>query len=339
MMFPPFERLTEPAIFQEFYAGKRILITGGRGYLGSGLSESLSNTGALLYLLDHSSSDWLPSNKTRVRLINADIRQVESYKEIIGEVDIIFHLASLEYNRQEFDLVKDYSINAKPVADIMEACIREKVRPMMIFSSSANIFGIQASLPINEKNRDNPPSLWSAHKLLAENYLCFYARQYNVQGMILRLPNVFGPSVNVSMFNRSTINLMTLNALSTGTINLYGNADCVRDQIFITDATRAFLLGGLHAPKASAGIVGLLGSGTGNTYRSIAQTIAAAVKKHTGKEITIKHSRDRYNELIDQRNFLADATYFCSLTGWSPETDLVSGIEETVKFVIDEGIG
>ncbi len=337
-MLPLFNKLVNQPMIKEYYSNTKILITGGRGYLGSCLSESLANTGSLIYLLDHSSSKWLPSNETNVQLINADICNIETYENILSEIDIIYHLAALEYNRQNFDLIKDYLVNAKSVADLMAACVRKNVRPIIIFSSSANIFGIQESLPINERNRDNPPSLWSAHKLLAENYISFYTIQYNFKSMILRLPNVFGPSANLSMFNRSAINLMILQALSTGVINLYGNSDCLRELIFTTDAARAFLLGGINAQEASGGIVSLLGSGTGYTYRTAAQIIVSAVKKHTGKETVIKYNRDRYNEPIDQRNFLADPTHFSALTGWSPEKDLVSGIDETVRFVIRMGV-
>lgn len=336
-MLTLFSKLMNQPMIKEYYSNTKILVTGGRGYLGSCLSESLSNTGSLIYLLDHSSSKWLPSNETNVKLINADICNIESYESILSEIDIIFHLAALEYKRQEFDLIKDYLVNAKSVVDIMEACIRKNLRPIMIFASSANIFGIQESLPVNERNRDNPPSLWSAHKLLAENYLSFYTMQYNFKSMILRLPNVFGPSANLSMFNRSAINLMILQALSAGVINLYGNSDCLREQIFTTDATRAFLLCGINAKEASKGIISLIGSGTGYTYRSVAQIIASAIKEHIGKEVIIKYNKDRYNEPIDQRNFLADTTYFSSLTGWYPEKDFVSAIDETVRFVISEG--
>ncbi|MGV8081437.1 MAG: NAD-dependent epimerase/dehydratase family protein [Syntrophales bacterium] len=336
-MSSQFHSLTQESSLSHFYSNKRILITGGRGYLGACLSEALSITGSLIYILDNSPSRWMPTYSDNIRLLNADICEISSYEHILTEVDIIFHLAALEYNRTAYDPVQDYSINAKPVLDILESCTKKDVRPTIIYSSSANIFGIQQSLPINESSKDNPPSLWSAHKLLAENYISVYSTKYNFRSIILRLPNVFGPSARFSRFNRSSINSMIVDAVSKGIINLYGNYDCIRDQIFTTDATSSFLHSGVIAKDVSGRTTCVIGSGVEYTYQSLSDIISKVVKQQTGKGVLIRFYKDKYNEPIDQRNFLADFSYFSSLTGWSPVMGLVPGIIETVRYFLGRG--
>lgn len=325
-------------VFESFYSTKKILITGGRGYLGSCVSSALSNTGALIYLLDHSPSTWLPSNANNVRLVNANVAHAESFEEILGEVDFVFHLAALEYRRDSYDLLEDYLNNAKSVADIMETCVKHSARPTIIFSSSANIFGIQQSLPVSERSSNNPPSLWSAHKLLAENYISYYSMKYNFKSTILRLPNVFGPTARQETFVRSSINKMILAALASGVIDLYSNSHCLRDQIFSTDAVHAFLLAGMYAREAFEDNTFVLGCGIPCTYLSLAETISKQVTNSTRRHIDIRYRNDKFREPLDQRSFLADFRAFSSLTGWVPEKSLEERIGETIYFAIQEVI-
>lgn len=333
-LFKPLAR--EPKISQ-FYSNKKILITGGRGYLGSCLSESLSETNSLLILVDHSVSDWSPSNLRNVQIIRADVRDISSYAGILNDVDIIFHFAALEYRRNGYNLDEDYSINSRAIADIMESCVRQDIRPIIIYPSSANIFGIQETMPIRENSRDNPPSLWSAHKLLAENYISVYAKKYCFKSLILRLPNIFGPSARLSMANRSAVNAMILRAIAKGILNLYDNSGLVRDHMFTVDVTRAFILAGLGANTASIGDMFILGTGVGHTYDSLAEIISQSIKLYTGREIAINRCKGRYGELIDQRNFVGDPALFSSLSGWNPRRDLASDIQQTVRYFLKKG--
>lgn len=330
------DSLSAPA--GSYYSTKSVLVTGGRGYLGSCISAALAETGARVYLLDESSSSWRPEPGPNVSLVRADVKQVADYEEILDQVDIVFHLAALEFKRVEYSLLEDYLNNAKPVADIMEACVRRSVRPVIIFSSSANIFGIQQSMPVSERSPDNPPSLWSAHKLLAEKYLCYFSAKYDFKTLILRLPNVFGPTRRQDTFGRSSINKMILDALSTGEINLYANANCQRDQIIADDASRAFLMAGVCARRWPDRNTYVLGCGATHTYASIATMISEYVADITGRRISIRNNNDKYDDPIDRRDFVGDFREFSELTGWIPETTIGDGLRRTIMFALNEGI-
>ena len=88
-----FRDLANQGVIKEYYSSKKILITGGRGYLGSCLTESLSASGSIIHLVDHSPTPWLPSNQGNVHLVNGDICDVSSFERIVTGVDVIFHLA------------------------------------------------------------------------------------------------------------------------------------------------------------------------------------------------------------------------------------------------------
>ena len=321
-----------------YYSAKSVLITGGRGYLGSCISTALAESGARLYLLDDSNSSWRPEIDKNVSLIRANVMQVDDYEEILDKVDIIFHLAALEFKRVDYSLLEDYLNNAKPAADIMAACVRRSVRPTIVFSSSSNIFGIQQSMPVSERSPDNPPSLWSAHKLVAEKYISYYSTKYGFKTLTLRLPNIFGTTRRRDTFGRSSINKMILDALWTGEISLYANANCRRDQILTDDASRAFLLAGLHARRWPDRSNFVLGCGVSHTYASIATMISEYVAELTGRSVSLKYNTDKYDDPIDRRDFVADFQEFSGLTGWTPGTTIADGLRQTIMFALNEGI-
>lgn len=324
----------------KFYAGKEVLVTGGRGYLGSCISAALIKCGAKVTIIDVSQTKWVPAAEGNVaRHVRADITDVRSFKDELAVCDMIFHLAAQEYKRDGYSMIADYLVNAKAIADIMNACVEAECLPTIVFSSSSNIFGIQQMMPVDENSPDNPPSLWSAHKLLAEKYISFYSAKYKFRTSILRLPNIFGPTPRLDVFCRSSLNTLILNAISKGLIILYDNATCLRDYLGSEDVATALLMGGALAsawPKTNTFV---LGSGTAYTYASLATVVAKIVAERTGRVVQIKYESGKYGEPLDQRDFVANPRAFGELTGWSPCKSTEDVVRETVEFVISRKIG
>jgi len=315
----------------EYFSGKRILITGFRGYVGSSLAQLASELDCKLRLLDIVGEGWLPDNSiAAVEVLQGDITDPETWSGALDCVDYVFHLAALEYDRSSFDVVKDWKINALSVFHMVEACRLNDLKPKIIFASSANIFGSVDSLPVNEKTRDNPASLWSVHKLTAENYLRSYAQRYGINSVILRLPNVYGASACLPVANRVIVNGVILQALSGKPLTVFGNSSCKRDYLHVDDVASAFLSACMCKDMPQNGEFYVIGGASAMTFQDLWCLIAEKVAVVTGKQVPVEHDDSVTLEPLDMRDFIADASTFYELTGWAPKVFLERGIEETI---------
>lgn len=320
----------------DIYQGKTILITGACGFIGSSLTKSLVNVDCKLILLDHSNNlSWIPEPKrSKISIIQADVSLRQTWESALPGVDYLFHLAALEYNRKNFDIMQDLQINALSVTHLLELCREKYFNPRIIFSSSANLFGHVGSLPVNEKQQSNPMTLWSIHKLMAENYFNVYAIKYGIKSSILRLANVYGPTENKMAMNNVVINDIISRALKGESLKLYRNHKCIRDFIFLGDVVTAFLHAGAKDNSLSDSNLFVIGSGEGKTFADIWRLIARKVKERTHKEIHVAYDDSVEIEPFDMRNFIADTTLFRNVTGWQPSIFLDEGITLTINALL-----
>ena len=325
---------TSPSVL-DAYTGKTILITGGRGFIGSALTQSLAAVNAKLILLDRSKAGvWMPEHdKAEVAVLNGDVTIPSTWESVLSGVDCIFHLASQDYIRgPDADPSLDLQINALSVLHMLEICRRSQFFPHIVFASSANLFGLVDSLPVNEDYLNSPLIPWVAHKLLAENYLRIYAEQYGIGSTILRLTNIYGPTPRRPFMNRVVINSMIAKALAGETLTLYVNHGCIRDYLFLSDVVQAFLLAGIPAdPSARRSDMYVIGSGRGNTIAETWKLIADRVSLHTNKTVPVDIDLSIEVRPFEMRNFIANSMRFHSATGWEPRVGMTEGIDLTIQ--------
>lgn len=320
------------------YRKKTILITGSSGFIGSSLARAFFDIDCRLLLLDINGRIDVPKNIiSSVKLIKMDVTRESTWKDLLRGVDFVFHLAALEYNCSNFDIYKDLSINALAVISLLEACRKNKYKAKIIFSSSANLFGLANSLPLNEKSQTDPISLWSAHKLMAENYLKIYMAKYGICAVILRLTNVYGPAYNRKALCNVVINKVIANALAGDDLYLYRNSECQRDYLYIDDVVRGFLLAGIFDGEPPEKGYYLIGSGEGLTISEVWKIIASEVEKQMGTKVKVRANHRIALEPFDYRNFIADSRLFSRTTGWESLTKLKNGIRSTVASMVSFG--
>jgi len=320
------------------YQGRTILITGGRGYIGSALAQSLSEINCKLILFDQSPADvWRPEvQRAEVELLNGDVSARKSWDDALPGVDYVFHLAAREYfYRSEYDPEQDLQFNALPILRLLEVCRTQNYRPKIVFASSANLFGLVDTLPVNEDNRDDPLTLWAIHKLTAENYFRLYARQFGIESTSLRLANVYGPTARRSIMTRVVINKMIAKALSGEALTSYANRACIRDYVFLEDVVQAFLAAGTYCGSTKDPIY-VIGSGESHSIAQVWDLIAHSVRSHTGKNVSVRVDESVTIEPLELRNFVADTKRFHNATGWKPRTGLTQGIDTTVRAFLSK---
>ncbi|MDH3692409.1 MAG: GDP-mannose 4,6-dehydratase [Gammaproteobacteria bacterium] len=322
-----------PKKVSDAYRGRTILITGGRGYIGSALAQSLFEIDCRLLLLDQSPVEvWRPEGqRAEVLLLNGDVSVRKSWDDALPGVDYVFHLAAKEYfYRSEYDPVKDLQFNALPILHLLEVCRMQDYRPKIVFASSANLFGLVDTLPVNEDNRDDPLTMWAVHKLAAENYFRIYARQFGIESTTLRLANVYGPTARRSIMTRVVINKMIAKALNGEALTSYANRNCIRDYVFLEDVVQAFLTAGSYCGSMKD-LVYVIGSGESQSISQVWDLIAQSVGSHTGNNVSVRADESVTVEPLELRNFVADTKRFHNATGWKPRTKLTQGIDITVR--------
>jgi nucleoside-diphosphate-sugar epimerase len=320
------------------YQGRTILITGGRGYIGSALSQFLANVDCKLILLDQSSGDtWRPDGKLAdVQLLNGNASERMTWESVLPGVDYVFHLAAREYfYRSDYKPELDYKFNALPALHLLEVCRTHNYQPKIIFASSANLFGLVYALPVNEDNRDNPLTMWAVHKLAAEHYLRLYDQKFAIKSLTLRLANVYGPTACWSVMGRVVINKMIARALDVGELITYTNQCCIRDFVFLEDVVQAFLLAGVYCGSTES-LMFVIGSGDGKTITDTWHLIADNVRSHVCKNVPIRLDESVEIEPLEMRNFVADTKRFQDATGWKPQIGLTQGIDITVRSILSK---
>ena len=322
----------------EPYEGRTILITGGRGYIGSALTRSLAEVNCKLILLDQSPVDaWrFEGQRAEVSLLNGDVSVRKTWDAALAGVDYVFHLAAKEYfYRSEYDPELDLQFNAVPILRLLEVCSTQNYRPKIVFASSANLFGMVDTLPVNEDSRDDPLTMWAVHKLTAEHYLQLYSQQFGIKSITLRLANVYGPTARWSVMTRVVINKVIAKALNGEPLVTYDNRSCVRDFVFLEDVVQAFLLAGADCGSTESPIY-VIGSGEGMAIVDVWQMIAGSVGPHIGKDVSMRFDGAVKIEPLEWRSFVADTTRFQQATGWRVLTGLAKGIDITVRAFLSK---
>lgn len=320
--------------FQQL-AGKKIMITGGSGYLSASLLSLLREVDCQVIRLDLKQNTTAPGGEAKIIDIIGDVGKIETWQTYLPGVDIVFHFAAqTSVYFANNDPLADNLRNVQPMLYLLETCRQNDFHPAVIFSGTVTVTGMPKRIPVDETHTDDPVTMYDVHKLMAENYLKYYSGQGIVNGAILRLANVYGPGPVSSSADRGILNMMVKKALAGEDLTLYGKGEFLRDYIFVKDVAAAFLLAAINITKVKSQHF-VLGTGKGTTLAEAFNLVTERVKAKTGKKVkVVSVDPPAGQSLIENRNFVADSGKFTGLTGWQAETPLVAGIDEIIQSII-----
>lgn len=313
--------------------GKKVLITGGLGMIGSTIANKLVTYGAEVTILDSLIEPYggnffnVEDIKNRIKVNISDIRDKESLKILIKDIDIIFNLAAqVSHNDSLLNPSLDADINYIGHLNVLEAVRNFNPEAKVLYSGSRLQFGKILKNPVNEDHPLNPLTPYALNKTAAENLYLYYHRVYNIPVAIFRIANPYGPRCQMKHSKYSIINWFIRNAMEGKDITIFGDGSQMRDYIFVDDLADAFI--SASVTDKTSGEVFNVGSGIGTKFKEMAETIIESIGK--GK-INFVPWPDNYLN-VETGDYITDITKIKSYLDWSPQSDLKTGVLKTFKY-------
>ncbi len=316
------------------FEGRRLLITGGAGYIATSVLGCLRGSGAHVIRFDRPGAAFPPAGAgVTVEDITGDVTHTSTW-DLLERVDVVIHLAGQTSTyAANADPAADFELNVRPMLGLLERCRQHRRRVDVLFAATATQVGVTTEWPVDEAHADRPATIYDLHKWLAEGYLMHYAREGFVRGVALRLANVYGPGPRCSSQDRGVLNAMIRRAVTGETLTIYGRGEHVRDYVYVDDVAAAFLMAACRIDDVNARHF-LIGSGQGITIAQALSLVADRAAAKTGRRPPVVHV-DPPADLsrIESRDFVADTRRFRAATGWEPRVSLADGIDRTIEAV------
>ena len=307
------------------YSKKRVLVTGGLGFIGFNLVRALESAGAEIGVLSHS---WPPEHESAlgdVTFFKGDIRDPAVTDQAVAGNELIFHLAGKSgpaaSNASPLD---DLDVNSRGTLTLLDSCRRLNSSVKVVFPSSRLVYGHASKLPVTEDAPTAPLSIYGIHKLAAEQYLLLYQRLHGLRATILRITNPYGPFQRPEQNRYGIVNWFIHEAVHGHTLTVYGDGKQLRDYIHVDDAVDAMLTAGL-APEADGKIFNV-GSGRGVSFVDMAEHVIKSAGR--GRLKHVEWPADA--ALVETGDFVADTSLIAKQLGWKALIPLESGIEDVI---------
>jgi UDP-glucose 4-epimerase len=319
--------------YRELYRGRRVMITGGLGFIGSNLAHQLVALGADVLLVDSLIPDYggnlfnIEGIADRVHVNVADIRQQSTMNYLVKDRDVIFNLAGqVSHIDSMRDPYADLEINCRSQLTILEACRYNNPGVKVVFAGTRQVYGRPDSLPVTENHLVRPTDVNGINKAAGEYYHLVYNNVFGVRACSLRLTNVYGPRQLIRHNRQGFIGWFIRLAIEGKPIQIYGDGQQRRDFVFVDDAADAFLRAG--ASDACNGEVFNVGGDHPVRHRDLTALLLDLAG--SGSVQYVEWPQEK--KLIDIGDFYADSTKFTKATGWTPAVKLDDGLRRAVTF-------
>ena len=316
-----------------FYRGRRVMITGGLGFIGSNLAIHLVGLGADVLLVD----SLIPGSggnlyniepvKDRVRLNVADVRQSSTMNFLVRGQDVIFNLAGqVSHIDSMRDPHNDLEVNCRAQLTLLEACRHHNPGAKVVYAGTRQVYGRPQSLPVTEAHLVRPADVNGINKVAGEYYHLLYSNVFGVRACSLRLTNVYGPRQLIRHNRQGFIGWFVRLALDGGEIQVFGDGSQMRDFVHVDDVCDAFLRAG--ASDAVNGEVFNVGGAEQWTHADLVKLLVSLAGGATFRFVEWPPEK----KVIDIGSFYADSTKFRTATGWAPALGLREGLIGTLAY-------
>ncbi len=324
--------------YLEAFRGKKVLITGGLGFIGSNLAHRLLELGADILIVDSLIPEYggnlfnVADIQDRVRINIADVRDRSSMDYLVQGQGYLFNLAGqvshLDSMRDPFT---DLEINCRSQLSILESCRTNNPDVKVVFASTRQIYGAADYLPVDERHLVHPTDVNGINKMAGEWYHIVYNNVYGVRAASLRLTNTYGPRMRVCDARQTFLGLWIRLAVQGQEISVYGDGRQVRDFNHVDDVVDALLR--VAADEQANGQVYNLGGNEPINLLHLAQLLVQLADQGSYKLIPWPENRKR----IDIGDYYGDYRKIRSKLGWCPQISLEEGLRRSLQYYREYG--
>jgi UDP-glucose 4-epimerase len=329
--------MCDEANLEKLYSGKRVLVTGGMGFIGSNLVLRLVKLGATVTVIDACYPDQganlfnLKEVLDQVVLVISDIGHSDQVSTYMVDQDIVFNLAAcISHVGSLHNPLQDLERNCVSQLRFLN-CLKElSPRTRIIYTGTRSQYGSPVYLPIDENHPLRPVDINGVHKTTAEEYHRLFQHLYGLRYTSLRLTNIFGPRHLMHHDSQGFLNWFIRQALSGQEITVYGDGKQERDFLYVEDVVDALLLVALE--ERCEGQVFNLVSGIPITVAEVAEAVSSIVGTRWR---LAPYPPDR--DSVEPGNIRMDGSLLKNLLGWKPRHEFYPSLEETIDFYREHG--
>ena len=314
------------------FEGKKVLVTGGLGFIGSNLATRLVGFGAEVLLVDSLIPEYgghlfnIQPVREKVRVNISDVRDEHSMRYLVQGEDFLFNLAGQTSHLDSMtDPYTDLEINARAQLSILECCRRYNPGLKIVFASTRQVYGKPEYLPVNENHPLHPVDVNGIHKMAGECYHLLYHTVYGIRSCVLRLTNTYGPRMRVKDARQTFLGVWIRQLLENKPFEVWDGTQ-LRDFTYVDDAVDALLMAAGSDPVG--GHVFNLG---GDCVISLKDLADLLIEIHGGGEYVLR-SFPPNRKQIDIGNYYSDFSRIRDVLNWRPTISLREGLTRTLAF-------
>lgn len=317
---------------QYAYHGKRVLITGGAGFIGSNLARRLVQIGSEVTIVDSLIPDYggnlfnLFGLDSALRINISDVRDEHSMKYLLANQDVLFNLAGQTSHMDSMtNPFADLEINCRSQLSILEACRKFNPGIKVVFASTRQIYGRPRYLPVDENHILHPVDVNGVNKMAGEAFHILYNNVHGIRACALRLTNTIGPRMRVKDARQTFLGIWLRLLLEGRAFEVWGGQQ-LRDFTYVDDAVEAFLLAG--ADDGANGEIFNLGGVENVSLQELAEMLVAV---NGGGQFSVReYPAER--KAIDIGDYYCDWSKIHASLGWRPATPLRDALEQTLAY-------
>lgn len=305
---------------------KRILVTGGAGFIGSNLARYLSHQQNHVIVLDDLSTGHKKNiddlvNERTIEFIEGSVTDLDLLQDSFQNIDYIFHEAALpSVPRSIKDPLTSNDVNINGTLNVLIAAKDTGVKKV-IYASSSSVYGDTPTLPKLELMIPNPLSPYAVTKLTGEYYCQVFTNVFHLPTVILRYFNVYGPRQDPSSEYAAVIPKFIISVMNGQSPIIYGDGEQTRDFTYVDDVIQANIL------AAESNATGVFNAAGGR--RITINELATTVMNICGKKLNISYKENRPGDI---KHSLADSTKAHNAFGFTLKYDIEQGLKETIKW-------
>ncbi|NLH09835.1 MAG: NAD-dependent epimerase/dehydratase family protein [Holophagae bacterium] len=325
----------QPDPFATEFEGKRVLVTGGLGFIGSNLALRLVDLGAHVVLVDSLIPEYggnlfnVAGILDKVTINISDVRDPHSFRYLVRGQEILFNLAGQTSHMDSMaDPFTDLEINCRAQLAILESCRQFNPSIRVIFASTRQLYGRPDYLPVDEKHPLRPVDVNGINKLAGEWYHLLYSTVHGVRSTNLRLTNTYGPRMRIKDARQTFVGIWIRRILEGLPFEVWGG-DQLRDFTYVDDCVDALLRAAI-TDEAIGMAINLGGDGV-VSLRELAETLTGVAG---GGEYTVREFPSDY-KAIDIGDYHSDWSLARRVLGWEPRMALRDGLRATLEYFRD----